>query len=59
MRWQIRKHLRLGALLRAQQLSVRPEQREMVERWLNNYQEWTRKMEQICELNHVLLLAEE
>lgn len=44
---------------RAQQLSVRPEQREMVERWLNNYQEWTRKMEQICELNHVLLLAEE
>jgi hypothetical protein len=27
----------------------------MVQRWLNNYQEWKRKMEEICELNHALL----
>jgi hypothetical protein len=44
---------------RNRQFSIRPEQREMVERWLGNYQEWKRKMEEICELNHVLLRAEE
>jgi hypothetical protein len=44
---------------RNRQFSIRPEQREMVERWLGNYQAWKRKMEEICELNHVLLRAEE
>jgi hypothetical protein len=41
------------------QFSIRPEQRELVQRWLENYQEWKRKMEEICELNHALLRAEE
>jgi|SRR5579871_3762806 hypothetical protein len=44
---------------RNRQFSIRPEQRDMVKRWLNNYQEWKRKMEEICELNHVLLRPEE
>jgi hypothetical protein len=43
---------------RNRQFSIRPEQREMVRRWLDNYQEWKRKMEEICELNHVLLRPE-
>jgi hypothetical protein len=41
------------------QFSIRPDQREMVRRWLDNYQEWKRKMEEICELNHALLRADE
>ncbi len=41
------------------QFSIRPEQREMVQRWLDNYQEWKRKMEEICELNHAFLRVEE
>ena len=40
---------------RNRQFSIRPEQRELVERWLSNYQEWKRKMEAICELNHSFL----
>ena len=44
---------------RNRQFSIRPEQREMVKLWLANYQEWKRRMEQICELNHALLRAEE
>ena len=44
---------------RNRQFSIRPEQREMVRRWLDNYQEWKRKMEEICELNHALLRVEE
>ena len=44
---------------RNRQFSIRPEQRELVQRWLDNYQEWKRKMEEICELNHELLRAEE
>lgn len=43
---------------RNKQHSIRPEQREQVERWLNNYQEWKRKMEEICELNHGFLRPE-
>ena len=43
---------------RNRQFSIRPEQREMVQGWLENYQEWKRKMEEICELNHALLRAE-
>jgi hypothetical protein len=44
---------------RNRQFSIRPEQRELVERWLSNYQEWKRKMEAICELNHAFLRPEE
>lgn len=44
---------------RNRQFSIHPEQREVVKRWLDNYQEWKRKMEEICELNHVLLRPEE
>lgn len=44
---------------RNRQFSIRAEQREMVRRWLNNYQEWKRKMEEICELNHAFLRPEE
>ncbi len=43
---------------RNKQFSIRPEQKEQVERWLRNYQEWKRKMEEICELNHALLRPE-
>jgi len=44
---------------RNRQFSIRPEQRVMVQQWLDNYQEWKCKMEEICELNHVFLRAEE
>jgi hypothetical protein len=44
---------------RNRQFSIRPEQRQMVQRWLDNYQEWKRKMEEICELNHAFLRTEE
>jgi hypothetical protein len=44
---------------RNRQFSIRPEQREMVKLWLANYQEWKRRMEEICELNHALLRGEE
>ncbi|MFZ0592161.1 MAG: DUF6788 family protein [Bryobacteraceae bacterium] len=44
---------------RNRQFSIRPEKRDMVKRWLDNYQEWKRKMEEICELNHVFLRPEE
>jgi hypothetical protein len=40
---------------RNKQISIRPEQRAQVERWLTNYHELKEKMEGICELNHVLL----
>ena len=44
---------------RNKQFSIRREQKELVERWLNNYHEWKRKMEAICELNHAFLRPEE
>jgi hypothetical protein len=44
---------------RNRQFSIRPEQREMVHRWLGNYQQWKRRMEEICELNHEFLRVEE
>ena len=44
---------------RNRQFSIRPDQRKMVQRWLDNYQDWKRKMEQICELNHHLLRTKE
>jgi hypothetical protein len=40
---------------RNKQFSIRPDQKQRVARWLKNYKEWKRKMEQICELNHALL----
>lgn len=43
---------------RNRQFSIRPEQREMVQLWLHNYQEWKRKLEEICELNHAFLRPE-
>ena len=44
---------------RNRQFSIRPEQRERVQRWLDNYKEWKRKVEEICELNHAFLRPEE
>lgn len=44
---------------RNRQFSIRPDQRQMVRRWLANYRQWKRKMEEICELNHAFLRAEE
>ena len=44
---------------RNRQFSIRPEQRQLVERWLGNYQEWKRKMEAICELKNAFLRPEE
>jgi hypothetical protein len=43
---------------RNRQFSIRPEQRAMVQHWLDNYQEWKRRIEEICELNHALLRPE-
>ena len=40
------------------QISLRPEQKEQVQRWLKNYQELKERLEKICELNHVLLRRE-
>jgi hypothetical protein len=44
---------------KTRQISLHPEQRPMVERWLKNYQQLKAKLEGICELNHELLRAEE
>ncbi len=44
---------------KTKQISLRPEQRDQVERWLNNYQDLKAKLESICELNHKLLRPEE
>jgi hypothetical protein len=43
---------------RNRQFGVPADQVERVRGWLNNYQDWKRKMEQICELNHALLRGE-
>jgi hypothetical protein len=40
---------------RNKQISIRPEEREQVERWLANYHKLKDKLESICELNHVVL----
>ena len=40
---------------RNKQISIRPEHREQVERWLRNYHDVKDKLEEICELNHALL----
>ena len=41
------------------QYSIRPEMKPQVERWLENYQLLKSKLEEICELNHVLIRPEE
>ncbi|MGH8336266.1 MAG: DUF6788 family protein [Gammaproteobacteria bacterium] len=40
---------------RNKQISIRPEEKEQVERWLANYQQLREKLETICEFNHVVL----
>ena len=40
------------------QISIRPEQKEQVEKWLSNYHELKDRMEEICDLNQVLLRPE-
>jgi len=40
---------------RNKQISIRPEQKEQVERWLANYHQVKDQLEAICELNHALL----
>jgi len=41
-----------------QQISLRPEQKEQVERCLQNYQKLKSRLEEICDLNQVLLRPE-
>ena len=40
---------------RNKQISIRPEEKEQVERWLANYHSLKDKLEKICELNHLVL----
>ena len=40
---------------RNKQISIRPEEKAQVERWLANYKTLKDKLEKICELNHVVL----
>ena len=40
---------------RTKQISLRPEQKPMVQQWLRNYQKLKATLERICELNHHLL----
>ncbi len=40
------------------QYSIRREMKPQVEQWLKNYQELKAKLEEICELNHVLIRPE-
>jgi len=41
------------------QFSIRPELKPQVEQWLENYQELKARLEEICELNHVLIRPDE
>lgn len=43
---------------KTKQISLRPEQRPLVEQWLKNYHELKTKLEGICELNQELLRPE-
>lgn len=43
---------------KTRQISLRAEQRSLVEQWLKNYQELKIKLEGICELNQELLRPE-
>jgi hypothetical protein len=44
---------------RNKQISLRPEQKKQAERWLANYQKLKKKLERICELNHILLRSDD
>ncbi len=44
---------------RNKQISIRPDQKQRVQRWLANYHKLKEKLESICELNHVLVRPEE
>jgi hypothetical protein len=44
---------------RNKQISIRPDQKDRVERWLANYHKLKDKLESICELNHILIRPEE
>jgi len=43
---------------RTKQISLRPEQKPIVEQWLRNYRQIKATLERICELNHPRLRAE-
>ena len=43
---------------RTKQISLRPEQKPIVEQWLRNYRKIKATLERICELNHQRLLAQ-
>jgi hypothetical protein len=43
---------------RTKQISLRPDQKPIVERWLRNYRKIKATLERICELNHQRLLAQ-
>lgn len=43
---------------KAKHISLRPEQREMVERWIKNYHKLRDQIEEVCELNQSLLRPE-
>jgi hypothetical protein len=43
---------------KTRQISLRPEQKAMVQKWLKNYLGLKDRLERICELNHVLLRSE-
>src|SRR5216684_1782955 len=43
---------------RTKQISLRPDQKLIVERWLRNYRKIKDTLERICELNHQRLRAE-
>jgi hypothetical protein len=44
---------------RNKQISLRPDEKVRVERWLANYHKLKDKLESICEINHILLRSEE
>ena len=41
------------------QFSIRPEMKDQVEHWLQNYRKLKAKLEAICEANHALIRPEE
>jgi hypothetical protein len=43
---------------RTKQISIRPQQKPMVQQWLRNYRKLRATLERICELNHQLLRPE-
>ena len=40
---------------RTKQISLRPDQKTMVQQWLRNYRKLKASLERICELNHHIL----